>query len=513
MGEAAPISYGRLERLAKGAAARFAAMGLRRGDRVLIVSENRPEWGIAYLGATCAGLVAVPLLVDFSDEQLANIAAHSGAALCASSERHAGRLKIEGLPRVAIEELSEPGAEADSWPEALPAPLPEDMAAIIYTSGTTGSSKGVCLSHRNLVANCRATRSVIRLGPRDRLLSILPLAHTYECTIGFLTPLMQGAFVSYFEKPPTPANLMRALASIRPSVMLSVPLVMEKIYRGTVRPQLERRALYAKPLGRALLSRIAGMKLKKSFGGRIRFFGIGGAALAPDVEAFLLAARFPYAIGYGLTETSPLIAGAAVGKTMLGSTGPALPGVEVRLAPVEGAPEGVGELEVRGPNVMMGYYRDPERIADAFSADGWLKTGDLCRMDARGRISVRGRVKTMILNASGENVYPEEIEALLNQEEIVGESLVFDREGRIEALVYLKPDIAETILAGIGQGLAEAEDKARALLEGLRKKVNARLAAFSRIGAIGLQREPFAKTPTQKIKRFLYPARARESEG
>jgi long-chain acyl-CoA synthetase len=246
------------------------------------------------------------------------------------------------------------------------------------------------------------------------------------------------------------------------------------------------------------------VKLKRLFGGCLRFFGIGGAGLAPDVERFLAEARFPYAIGYGLTETSPLVAGCAPFRTHVGSTGPALAGVEIRLAD---AGPGGGEIQVRGPNVMRGYYLDPERTRGVFTDDGWFRTGDLGTRDARGRLFIRGRLKTMILGASGENIYPEEIEALINQSEAVAESLVFGDAAGVTALVHLKPEVLESLYGRVADGIAKAEAAVAGLLESLRRDVNERLAAFSRVQRVQLQREPFEKTPTQKIKRHVYPLR------
>ena len=360
------------------------------------------------------------------------------------------------------------------------------------------------LTHGNIVSNVGATRTIIKMHPGDRLLSILPLAHTYECSLGLVAAVLQGAAVTYLDRPPTASALLPALAGVRPTVMLTVPLVMEKIVRSKVLPELQRHALYARPLPRRVLNLIAGVKLKRLFGGRLRFFGIGGAGLAPDVERFLAEARFPYAIGYGLTETSPLVAGSAPFRTRVGSTGPALAGVEVRLAD---AGPGGGEIQVRGPNVMRGYYLDPERTREVFTDDGWFRTGDLGTRDDRGRLFIRGRLKTMILGASGENIYPEEIEALINQSEAVAESLVYGDTAGVTALVHLKPEVLESLYDRVADGIAKVEHAAADLLERIRREVNEKLAAFSRVQRVQLQRDPFEKTPTQKIKRHVYPLR------
>ena len=501
-----PIGYTELPERARSVAGRLAAVGVRPGDRVALLGENGPSWGIAYFAVATLGAVVVPILTDFPAGQLGAILAHAGCrAVLVSArlrEKLAAALEPSRESRPAVIDLEE-AASAAAAPE-LPTVRADDLAAIIYTSGTTGHSKGVALTHGNIVSNATATRAILAIHPGDRLLSILPLAHAYECTLGFVGALLQGASITYLDRPPTATALLPALASIRPTIMLTVPLVIEKIVRGKVLPELEKHAGYSLAPVRALLNLVAGAKLRRTFGGHLRFFGIGGAGLAPDVERFLAAARFPYAIGYGLTETAPLVAGCAAFRTRVGAVGPALRGVEVRLG--DTAPGGVGgEVQVRGPNVMRGYYRDPERTREAFTVDGWFRTGDLGTIDGQGRLAIRGRLKTMILGASGENIYPEEIEALINQSEPVAESLVYGDASGVTALVHLKPEVLEGLGARVQDGLAKAEHAVTALLERIRRDVNARLAVFSRVASVRLQPEPFEKTPTQKIKRHLYP--------
>jgi long-chain acyl-CoA synthetase len=513
---AAPIPYGDLEPRARAFAAQLEARGIGRGDRVALLSENCPNWGLAYFAIASMAAVVVPILTEFSAAQVDAIVAHAGCRAIVASTRYmeriagirAGRLIVRLDDEVVEQDEAAPGgvraAGAASASRQWPSVHEDDLAAVIYTSGTTGHSKGVMLTHRNVVSNAVATRTIIELGPSDRLLSILPLAHTYECTLGLVAALMQGASVTYLDRPPTAAALTPALASLRPTVMLSVPLVIEKVFRSRILPELARRRLYRFAPARRLLHRLAGVSLRRFFGGRIRFFGIGGAALAPDVEAFLRDARFPYAIGYGLTETAPLVAGSAPFRTRLRSTGPALAGVDIRIA--GSAAGGEGEIQVRGPNVMRGYYGDPGRTAEAFTADGWFRTGDLGALDERRRLSIRGRLKTMILGASGENIYPEEIEAVLNASPYVGESLVYGGPSGVTALVLLRPEVLESFVSRVQDGIAKAEASLSTLLEGIRREVNAQLASFSRVHRVELQRVPFEKTPTQKIKRFLYPA-------
>jgi long-chain acyl-CoA synthetase len=317
---------------------------------------------------------------------------------------------------------------------------------------------------------------------------------------------MSGAATSYIDRPPAPAVLIHAVQLIRPTVMLTVPLIIEKIYRQKIKPVLESNLLYKFPLTRTFAMKIAGRKLLNSLGGAIRFFGIGGAALSPDVENFLHTAEFPYAMGYGLTETAPLLAGSSPFKGKLRSTGPVLRGVSVRIVDASGKiiggvssakhnpPNMEGEIQAKGPNIMLGYYKYEDRTREAFTEDGWFKTGDLGSIDKKGRLYIKGRSKAMILGPSGENIYPEEIEGILNAHDIIEDSLVYsDESGRLTALVVLS-EKAKTMMAAFGDNLSE-----------IIKWTNKKLSSFAHINRIEIQDEPFEKTATKKIKRFLYP--------
>ncbi|OHD26787.1 MAG: hypothetical protein A2Y38_10695 [Spirochaetes bacterium GWB1_59_5] len=491
------------------------SQGLAKGDRVVLLSENRPEWGVAYLGITAAGLVVVPILTDFNPEQITNIVKHSEARVVVVSERLRAKLGDYSGATIAVESLASAenrAAAVSIDTRASFPPVAEDsLAAILYTSGTTGNSKGVMLSHKNLISNVIATRSIIRMHRLDRLLSILPLAHTYECTLGFLNGVTQGSSNWYLDKPPVASVLLPALKKIKPTIMLSVPLIIEKIYRASVLPKLQKMGAYQKESLRPILHRVAGLKLKKTFGGHLRFFGIGGSSVAPDVEAFLLQAHFPYAIGYGLTETAPLLAGSPPFSTVLRSTGPALKGVELRIA--DPKPDtGEGEIQARGPNVMQGYYKDPAKTAEVFTKDGWFRTGDLGIFDAKSRLFIRGRLKTMILGASGENIYPEEIEALINKSAYVAESLVLSEGSGLTAMVQLKQEVIDDLKAKAKDSIEDFERASEEVLEFVRKEVNQGLAAFSKVSKVILHHEPFEKTPTQKIKRFLYSLTSHKHE-
>jgi long-chain acyl-CoA synthetase len=497
-----PISYKELGSAAARLAKALRNDGLKPGDKIALLSENRPEWVAAYFGITAAGFIGVPILTDFGSEQIHNILQHSEAKAVIVSEKTRVKLSPNSPRAIPIETLLTPVEGPLLDPEQVFEPLDEDsLAVILYTSGTTGNSKGVMMTHKNLVWNAWATRSIIVQRRNDRLLSILPLAHTYECTIAMIGPIMQGPSIWYLDRPPVASVLIPAMETVRPTIMLTVPMIIEKTYRASVKPSLEKIKLYHNPLFRKLLIRIAGKKLMKKFGGKLRFFGIGGAALASDVEEFLITAKFPYAIGYGLTETAPLLAGCAPHKTALRSTGPVMKGVTVRI--FDPNPEtGEGEIQAKGPNVMPGYYRDEKKTAEVFTDDGWFRTGDLGFFDKKGNLYIRGRSKAMILSSSGENIYPEELESLLNSHEYVAESLVYSDKNGLAALVQLKPEILEKMESMVYDRVEDVE----VLLDSIRKEINSRVASFSKISKVILQKDPFEKTPSQKIKRFLYPS-------
>jgi long-chain acyl-CoA synthetase len=552
-GERDELSYVEFGRRVRAFARALGEIGVKPGDRVMILAENRPEWPTAYFGIAVAGAVSVPVLTDFIPEHVASVASHAEVSAICATAKTLPKLAEAGIdpsiPVIRLDEMTADGvsvaaggsvrtiALADAEP--VHRPEEDDLASIIYTSGTTGKSKGVMLAHKSIVFDAAACRSIIKLYPRDRFLSVLPLAHTYECTIGMVIAVLNGSSVAYLDRPPTPTALLPALHEIRPTIMLTVPLIIEKIYRNRIGPALEAHPLYKLPLTRGIAIKAAGRKLLGTFGGAIRFFGVGGAALAPEVEAFLKKADFPYAIGYGLTETAPLLAGAGPFKTVLRSTGPALEGVDLRIVDAEGrivagvgAPKGgipwaEGEIQGRGPNVMLGYYKDEERTREVFTPDGWFRTGDLGCFDEKGRLFIRGRLKAMILGPSGENIYPEEIESILNASGLVEESLVYAGEkGELVALVVLN-EKARTLMAAAGDAAGDAMEGAKEafgraaegagnaakamgerageLLGDLKANANKRLAAFSRIHRVEVHHEPFEKTATQKIKRFLYP--------
>jgi long-chain acyl-CoA synthetase len=503
------ITYREFGRGIRLFARRLREMGLVPGDKVMILSENRPEWAAAYFGIALAGAVSVPVLTDFSAEQIGNIAAHAGISAVCLSDKTAPRAGgIGPVPVINFDRFEQfisgpPGVQAGFQVSE------DNMASIIYTSGTTGQSKGVMLSHRNLVYTAVTTRTIFKVYPRDRFLSIITLAHAFECTMGMLIAVMSGASTTYLDKPPAPRTLLPAAQAIRPTIMLTVPLIIEKLYRNHIGPALKAHRWYRFPLTRRFAVSAAGRQLTALFGGAIRFFSIGGASLAGDVEQFLRKVRFPYSLGYGMTEAAPLMAGTAPRKFPPASAGRALKGVSLRIVD--------GEIQARGPNIMLGYYRDGQRTREAFTPDGWFKTGDLGEFDKRGCLFIKGRLKAMILGPSGENIYPEEIESLLSASEIVEDALVYSGEkGEIVALIVLS-ERTKTMLAAIGDALDSAggalSDALGASITELKKTVNRRLASFSRISRIEVRIEPFEKTATQKIKRFLEKNRETKTMG
>ena len=486
--------------------------GVGTGDRVVILSSSMPNWGVSYFAITTAGMVAVPILPDFTSDELDLIIAHSEAKAILVSDKLYTKLSKETLQRMNIV-IRTKGLNIISQRVKERAeksiPQPEDLAAIIYTSGTTSKPKGVMLSHYNIAAQTTIIPPLFDYNQDDVLLSILPLAHTYECTLGMIYPFSRGAQIHYMDRPPTASALMPALAKVRPTVIASVPLIMEKIYRGKVRPTFEKRAitrkLYSWDWSRKLLHKIAGNSLKKLFGGRMRFFAIGGAKFESEAERFLLEAGFPYGIGYGLTETAPLLAGAVGDMVRVGSTGPALPAVQIRLDNVN--PEtNQGEIVVKTPCCMMGYYKNEQATKEAFTEDGWFRTGDLGYIAEDGWIFIKGRLKNMIVGPSGENIYPEDIEEVLNSNRFVAESVVTEEDGKLIALVHFDTTALEEAYDEFKHKVSAGSEAAKRKMEEIKREVmeyvNSKVNRFSKITKVVDNEGEFEKTPTKKIRRF-----------
>jgi long-chain acyl-CoA synthetase len=512
------ITYDQLKGKVESVMALLEKYSVQKGDKVAILSGGMPNWGAVYIAVTSMGAVVVPVLNDFTAGEISNVLIHSGTRLLFVSgalESKIADFASDTLTAVvSTEDFSVlsgfNGAAYD--PETKPAkdyPVSEeDLAAIIYTSGTTGKSKGVMLTHRNICFTAEQVLTIQRVVETDVFLSILPLSHTYEQTLGLILPLFNGASIYYLHKAPTPSVLLPALEVVKPTTMLTVPLIMEKIYFGKIAPTFNKSKvlsfLYHTAPGRRFFNRLAGKKLYKTFGGRLRFFGIGGAKLNPTVEQFLIDAGFPYAIGYGLTETAPMLAGTKVGSTKLGTTGPAMEGVTLKIHNPDRV-TGEGEVWARGDNVMKGYYNEPQMTAEVLTPDGWFRTGDLGTMDKNNFLSIKGRLKNMIVSSSGENIYPEEIESVINDFSHVIESLVVQQKGKLVAMVHLNIEELQTKYRMMKKEYSEkAEQMIDEYLEEVRRYVNSKVNKFSQVQMVVYQPEPFQKTATLKIKRFLY---------
>ncbi|MBO8479198.1 MAG: AMP-binding protein [Bacteroidetes bacterium] len=508
-------TYGSFKRKCDELSHLLSRYGIGAGDKVAILSQNMPNWTVAMFSLVPFGRISIPILPDSSENEVTNILNHSGSKAIFISRRLMPKLSKECMDKMVLVidietfETIKRNDDAFTCDGKTSQPLPDDLATIIYTSGTTGNAKGVMLSHRNLCSNIVASLHAHKCTEKDVWLSILPMAHTYELSIGVLYPIFCGACVYYIQKPPTPTVLLSAMKTVRPTVMLSVPLIIEKIYRNSVIPTIRRSRVltWMRAHTPALLYRLIGMKLKGTFGGRLKFFGIGGSKLDTKVEEFLKKARFPYAIGYGLTETAPLICNAGVKYTKPGSTGVAAYGVTVKLIDVN-PDTGEGEIVCKGNNVMLGYYKDPARTRSVFTDDGWFRTNDLATVDEKGRYYIKGRLNNMILGPSGENIYPEEIENVINNMDEVNESIVVERDGRLVALVQFNDNIINWNQEGEDQFFEKLEARKKAIMSYVNKHVN----KFSKINDVEVMKEPFEKTATQKIRRFKYKKAKDESQ-
>lgn len=524
--------------------------GIMNG-KIAILSENKPNWTVAFFASAAMGRVAVPILPASSQMEISNIISHSGSKALFVSEKQLPKIgndiseKLDliinmdtfsiiqakhGQEITKAMQASNAGTSyashgsqesacksmASGFAPSLPEP--DDLATIIYTSGTSGSPKGVMLSHRNLCQSILQSYAAQKAGSKDRWLSILPMAHAYEMSLGMLYPMSVGACVYYLEGSPSPSILLEAMKKTRPTIILTVPLIIEKIHKTLIRtienglnriqlPGTKRsiadsnsdsgakgtrsgKERFSKLFDSSIFCMIAGYYLKKKMGGKLKFFGIGGAKLNPDVEKFLKKTRFPYAIGYGLTEAAPLLCNACVGKTKVGSIGVPAYGVEIRLENINPV-TGEGEIIAKGDNVMLGYYKDPERTAEVIDRNGWLHTSDLAVMDSKGRYSIKGRLNNVILGASGENIYPEEIEFVINNFPGVEESLVVKQGHELVGIVKMEDGLIPHL---------------KMLKQSILEYVNKRINKQSSLSRIELITEPFKKTATNKIKRFIYMA-------
>ena len=469
-----PLSYIKLKAEIDNLKEPLIGLGISKGDKVAILSRNMPNWGISFFAITSIGAIAVPLLPDFHENEIKNILEHSEAKAIFVSKLMYSKIEnfdtnlLESIIFIDDFETIKSPSNTNNIDTTDIKPIEEDdLASIIYTSGTTGKSKGVMLTHKNIVFDAIQVLTIEKVESRHRFLSILPLSHAYENTLGLVLPILQGASVFYLEKPPTASALIPAMQKVKPTHILSVPMVIEKIYRNQVLPKFTKSKilsiLYKITIIRKILNKVAGKKLIKTFGGKIEFFGIGGAALDPVVEKFLREAKFPYAIGYGLTESAPLLSGANPSVVRYRATGPVMGGIQVKINNPN-PKTGEGEIWAKGDNIMKGYYKEPDLTKEVLTQDGWLKTGDLGYFDKDNFLYLKGRIKNMIVSASGENIYPEEIESVINNFKYVLESVVIEKKGKLVALVHFNYEELEKQFQYLkGEAVSFAKKKAEGL--------------------------------------------------
>jgi long-chain acyl-CoA synthetase len=500
-----PIKYNEFMQKTQSMAELLQTNGISKGDKVLLLGENMPNWAVAYFATTYFGAVIVPVLTDFHPSDVCTILKHSEAKAVFVSNKHLSTIdkcdksNIEltiSLDNLEILDKLSKKSVINKINEKTQ-PNEDDIAAIVYTSGTTGNSKGVMLSHKNLVTNALSSFSKAKVLSSDVFLSILPLAHTFECTVGLIVPILHGSSIYYMNTAPTPNALLKTLNIVRPTMILTVPLIIEKIYKKRILEEINnctiKKSFYKVSFFRKIINQIAGKKIIKAFGGKIRFFAIGGAPLSPFVEEFLIEANFPYIVGYGLTETSPLVAASALGeKPRFKSTGTAMAGVELKIRN-KNPKTAEGEICVKSSGVMIGYYKDEEKTAEVME-DGWFLTGDLGYIGNDGFLFITGRNKNVIIGSSGENIYPEEIEFIINNQIVVLESMVMQKNGNLIAMIFLDYETCNI----------NKMENTDSFLEEMRKDINSQVSSFSKIMKFIEQKEPFIKTPTNKIKRYLY---------
>lgn len=528
-----PFTFGEIRQKVNQTALLLLKNSIQKGDRVAILGDNSPNWVISYLATVSIGAVAVPILTGFPDADTRHIIRDSGSSAIFITDKQRDKVEEMGQSSlhtlIALEDFSvtklskSPLKEAekhiqsilkkhDKNPDAARivkeyyTPQEDDLAVIIYTSGTTGHSKGVMLTHKNIASNVVYSIEQFPIDDKDRFLSILPLSHTFECTGGMMCPLAAGSSIYYMDGLPTPQKLLSAMEKVKPTAVLTVPLVMDKIYRKRVIPQIKKIPVlgsqYNTAFVRKRLNKIAGKKLLKTFGGALRFFMFGGAALNEDVETFLRDAGISYSTGYGMTETSPILTINPFDKVKVGSCGQPIPGIEMDI--YEPHPDTkIGEIIVRGPNVMQGYYKNDEATKSTLLKDGWLRTGDLGYFDHEGYLFIKGRSKNVIVGPSGENIYPEIIEQELAQSPYIQEVVVYEADNRLYAMAYPDYDLIDQDLHKKDES-SEAAQYTEKILDEVRKETNARLPQFAAVTKIYEQTEPFEKTPTNKVKRYLY---------
>ncbi len=494
----------------------FSATGISKGDKIALCARNCARWAMTFWGINVNGCVAVPLLADFHPGTVSSLTHHSDSVVLFVDDDIWAKQNPDDMPLLKAAINVKDGNllwhrdkdVANAWenrkklfaqqhphgmfPEQVSYPTDnfKDVAIINYTSGTTGNPKGVMLTYEAISDTDDFANSHFPNHPGETIVSMLPLAHMYGLAIEFIHPNVDGVTVYFLGKTPSPTTLLKAMQDIKPYMVVTVPLVMEKIYANAIKPALEKaKTALGIPLVNKLVYRTARKKLIESFGGGVRCFIMGGAALNPEAERCFKKIRLPYTVGYGMTEACPLLGYEWWTKFVPGSCGKPVHELRIDSDDPVHIP---GEIQAKGPNLTIGYYKNPEATEAAFTEDGWFRTGDLGVMDEKRNIIIRGRIKSMILNSSGQNIYPEEVEAVLANCQYVDECLVVDRDGKITALVYT--ELPE-----------DMDEETRASIPGkIRVEANKSLPNYSKISKVEMMEEPFEKTPKRTIKRFLY---------
>jgi long-chain acyl-CoA synthetase len=502
----------------------FEKCNIKPDDKIAVIGKNSVHWTIVYLATITYGAVIVPILPDFSASDIHHIINHSDSKLFFASQTHFELIDENQMPELdgilslehfsalycrkkhiasVLEKVNEhfsknPPAEITNGKITFTSYPPEKLMAIVYTSGTTGFSKGVMLPQRSLTENIRYAQRNMPLKAEDNIVSFMPLAHAYGCAFEFLFPFTLGCFITFLDKIPSPKIIVKAFQEIRPQLILSVPLIIEKIYNKQIKPVIQTpkmKLLLKTPGLKQVVKKKIHKKLTAVFGANFHEIVIGGAALNEEVEAFLHDIGFHFTIGYGMTECGPLISYAGWKEHKLKSCGKLVDSLELKIDS-ENPQEEVGEILVRGANVMLGYYKNPEATEETIEKDGWLHTGDLGVIDKEQFIFIKGRKKSMLLGSSGQNIYPESIEAQLNNFPYVQESLIIEESGKLIALVY--PDMEKVDAEKL------SEQELREKMDENRNLINEKLPVYSKISRLKIYPEEFEKTPTKKIKRFLY---------
>ena len=500
----------------------FRETGIKKGDKIVLLGKNSANWGIIYIATVTYGAVIVPILPDFKPADIHYITTHSDACLIFVEEFIFKELNMAEMPlirmafriqtnevlyckedeyrisnnefRILNEGTSEITPEMIRFEECSP----EDLAVISYTSGTTGFSKGVVLQHKSLYENILYAQRNMPLKPKDKILSFLPLAHTYGCAFEFLFPFTFGCDITFLTKTPSPKIIMQAFQEIRPALILSVPLVIEKIYKTQILPLFRKpsiRILLAVPGVNILLHNKIRKKLYDVFGGNFKELVIGGAAFNIEAEKFFRQIKFPFTVGYGMTECGPLISYASWKTTKLGASGRVVDELELKIDSPDPY-HTTGEILVKGSHVMMGYYKNEEATRQVIDEGGWLHSGDLGVIDRQGNIYIKGRSKSMILGPSGKNIYPEELEAHLNNRFMVMESLVLERDEKLVALIYPDYDAVEKA--------RHSREELSKIFKGYIHDLNHHVPKYMMVSDFEIHETEFEKTPKRSIKRFLY---------